>query len=164
MQSVVSSLVYLDTSFLHDGKLRKGVSLGQKGSGDVTWAPAMIGRQVSCSSSTRLWVGKIEENSIVRFRFRRRDHSAGGLLSKRKSLVDCLLMEASSVLCYTGRRMPLSWLSKSYLYPLALISLIFPASVTSTMTKPTTISTDSTPLLFPKWGGRSSGRRSAGRY
>ena len=117
----------------------------------MTWAPAMIGRQVSCSSSTRLWVGKIEENSIVRFRFRRRDHSAGGLLSKRKSLVDCLLMEASSVLCYTGRRMPLSWLSKSYLYPLALNSPIFPASVTSITINP--LPSPPTAHLFYSRGG-----------
>lgn len=32
--------------------------------------------------------------------------------------------------------MPLSWLSKSYLYPLALISPIFPASVTSITINP----------------------------
>lgn len=38
VQSLVSSLVYLDASFTR-GKLRKGGFFRSKGSGDVTWAP-----------------------------------------------------------------------------------------------------------------------------
>ena len=44
MQSLVVWFILMLPS--RGGKLRKGVSLGQKGSGDVIWAPAMIGRLV----------------------------------------------------------------------------------------------------------------------